>query len=340
MNAINFAENGMLPYWLIRFGIRMRLRRKLALEAQKNDAERVKFVEDLAHAPIAKDTDKANEQHYELPTEFFQLVLGPNLKYSACYWPEGCQTLAEAEALSLRQVSLRAEIKDGMKILDMGCGWGSFSLWAAKHFPQAEITSVSNSRIQGDFIRNLAKERGLMNLDVITADMNHFDPKAKYDRVVSIEMLEHMRNYDSLFLRVSQWIKDDGKLFAHVFSHGKYAYEYNDKDENEWMAKHFFTGGIMPSHSLLPSFNRDLEALESWKLNGVHYQKTSEAWLQNMNRNEERILEIFADCYGKDMATKWMWRWRLFFLACAELFGYKEGSEWGVSHYLFAKKQS
>ncbi len=339
MNAISFAENGILPYWLIRFGIRQRLRRKLALESGKSSLERTKFLSDLAIAPIAKDTAKANEQHYELPTEFFQLVLGPQLKYSSCYWPEGCDSLAEAESHSLNQIGLRADLKDGMDILDMGCGWGSFSLWAAKRYPNAAITSVSNSRIQGDFIRQQARKRGLVNLDIITADMNTFDPNLRFDRIVSIEMLEHMRNYDSLFSRVSSWLKDDGKLFAHVFSHGKYAYEYDDANQNEWMAKHFFTGGIMPSHSLLPSFNRNLEAIESWKLNGVHYQKTSEAWLQNMNRNEESIRKVFEECYGEDVAHKWMWRWRLFFLACAELFGYKKGSEWGVSHYLFAKRE-
>lgn len=337
MNAISLAENGILPYWLIRFGIRQRLRRKLIVEESKYDRQKTRFMEDLVRSPIATDTDKANEQHYELPPEFFKLALGPNLKYSACYWPEDCRTLEEAECHSLMQVCARAGLRNGMKILDMGCGWGSFSLWAAREYPNAHILAVSNSRFQGEYIRTQAARRGLNNLDVATADMNTFDPGQEFDRIVSIEMLEHMSNYESLFSRVSRWLKDDGKLFAHVFSHGKYAYKYDDQNENEWMAKHFFTGGIMPSHSLLPHFNKHLTVVESWQLNGRHYQKTCEAWLQNMDEHKGRIEMIFQDCYGQEAARIWMWRWRLFFLACSELFGYSRGSEWGISHYLFAK---
>ncbi|MEM9160253.1 MAG: cyclopropane-fatty-acyl-phospholipid synthase family protein, partial [Verrucomicrobiota bacterium] len=285
----------------------------------------------------ATDTDKANEQHYELPPEFFELILGPHLKYSSAYYPEGVTKLGDAEEAALSLIDKRAQLEDGQEVLDMGCGWGSFSMRAAAKFPNSRFTLVSNSSLQADHIRNRAAKRGLANLEVLTCDMNVFDPGKQFDRIVSVEMLEHMKNYDTLFSRIATWLKDDAKFFVHVFSHKQYAYLYNEQDPSEWMARYFFTGGIMPSHDLLPSFKQHLKVMSSWHLDGTHYGRTSEAWLQNFDRNADDIRAIFDEQYGRKEARKWMWRWRLFILACAELFGYKDGGEWGVSHYLFEK---
>ncbi|MBC2607991.1 SAM-dependent methyltransferase [Pelagicoccus albus] len=340
MNTLKLAENGYIPYFLLRFGIRQRLKRKLEIEASKGPDSNESFKRALKQSALAVDTDKANEQHYEVPAEFFELVLGPYLKYSSGYWPEGCNSIEESELASLELVAERAQLKDGQDILELGCGWGSFSLWAAAKFPYSQITTVSNSSSQAEFIRKRASERGLTNLNVVTCDINAFDTPLQFDRIVSIEMLEHVRNYDALFAKLSNWLRDDAKMFVHVFSHKKHAYAYDASNPSEWMARHFFTGGIMPSHDLLPSFDKYIQAEESWALSGVHYQKTSEAWLQNMNTYESKIEPIFAKVYGPENAKQWMWRWRLFFLACAELFGYKNGSEWGVSHYRFTKQLS
>jgi cyclopropane-fatty-acyl-phospholipid synthase len=337
MNALNFAENGWIPYWLIRFGIRQRLQRKLSQEAIEFEEKQEQVLDLLRKASVAEDTEKANEQHYELPPEFFTTVLGKRLKYSCAYWDETCKDLDEAEIKGLKQVAERAQLMDGQNVLELGCGWGSFTLWAAENFPNSQFTAVSNSRPQGDFIRAQAKSQGLENVNVITADMNQFMATGSYDRIVSIEMFEHMRNYEVLMQRISQWLKEDGLLFVHIFSHKDFAYTYNAEEENEWMARYFFTGGVMPSHSLLTRFDKHLKMENEWKVNGQHYQKTLEAWLEKFNRNENEVRRIFDDCYGNDRANIWMWRWRLFFLACSELFGYKGGHEWGVSHYTFKK---
>ena len=329
------AENGLIPYSLIRMGIRTRLRNKLKREASRTPNYMERLRVELGRSPVASHTAEANQQHYELPPEFFKLALGKHLKYSSCYWPEDYDTLDAAERASLEQVASRARLEDGQRVLDMGCGWGSFTLWAAKEYPNSTFTAVSNSNLQRTFIEKQATERVLPNVKVITADMNVFEPSDTYDRIVSIEMLEHMSNYEALFERVASWLNKNGRFFAHVFSHRNYAYKYDASNESEWMARYFFTGGIMPSHSLLPSFDKHLKLIDSWKLEGTHYQKTCEAWLMNMNSNSERIKEIFSRCYGEQNANRWLWRWRLFFLACSELFGYKNGKEWGVSHYLF-----
>ena len=338
MNTIALAENGLLPYWLIRFGIRQRVGKKLSEERSKTDEQRQNFRRQLAQSSIAIDTDKANAQHYEVPTQFYKLALGPHLKYSCAYWPEDCASLAEAEKATLELVAERAQLTDGQSVLDLGCGWGSFSLWAAARYPKSRFTAVSNSSTQADYIRGEAQARGLANLSVTTCDINQFDPQQSFDRIVSVEMLEHVRNYEQLFARIASWLKADSLMFVHVFSHRKYAYAYNDQDPSEWMARYFFTGGIMPSHELLPSFDQHLRLVQSWQLDGTHYEKTSNAWLDNMNRHENEIRDIFEETYGKEDAERWLWRWRLFFLACAELFGYKNGSEWGVSHYTLKKR--
>lgn len=337
MNAITLAENGWLPYWLIRFGIRQRLQKKLEEEAQDKVQRQEEIINLLSQAPVAQNTDEANEQHYELPPEFFTIVLGDRLKYSCAYWDEDCNNLNDAEIRGLEQVAERAQLEDGQHILELGCGWGSFTLWAAEHFPNSSFTAVSNSKPQGNFIRNQARQRGLTNVTVHTADMNEFQPGDTYDRIVSIEMFEHMRNYDLLMERISTWLNDTGLLFVHMFTHKEYAYTYNAENEDEWMARYFFTGGVMPSHDLLTRFNRNLKVENSWKVNGEHYSKTLEAWLDKFNQNEHQVRDLFNTCYGEKIATQWMWRWRLFFLACSELFGFRKGQEWGVSHYTFKK---
>lgn len=337
MNALTLAEKGWIPYWLLRFGIRQRLQNKLQEEARDHLDKQEKVYELLKEAPVAEATDKANEQHYELPPEFFTTVLGNRLKYSSAYWDEDCKDLNEAEEKGLKLVGQRAQLEDGQEVLELGCGWGSFTLWAAENFPHSQFTAVSNSRPQGDFIRKQAELRGLHNIRVITADMNTFEAQGSYDRIVSIEMFEHMRNYEELMRHIASWLKQDGLLFVHIFSHKDYAYTYNAEDENEWMARYFFTGGVMPSHALLTRFDNYLKVEDSWKLNGIHYQKTLEAWLRKFNENEDRVRDLFRKCYGSEQTTTWMWRWRLFFLACSELFGYRSGEEWGVSHYTFRK---
>ena len=338
INPIAWAERGLLPYWLIRFGIRKRLNRKLKYESTVAERSQATIVKMLSEKPIAEDTDKANEQHYELPPEFFKTVLGSHLKYSSAIWLPQCRSLDQSEVDALELLAQRAQLSDGQKILDLGCGWGSFSLWAAQRFPGSEFVCVSNSKPQGEFIRSTARELGITNLDVRTADMNSFDPKGTFDRIVSVEMFEHMRNYDHLLERISTWLKEDGLMFVHIFTHKDFAYTYNAEDQSEWMAKYFFTGGVMPSHKLLTQFDKHLRVTDSWRISGEHYQKTLEAWLEKFDRNEESIRDIFNQFYGKKNTTKWMWRWRLFFLACSELFGYKRGSEWGVSHYVFKKQ--
>jgi cyclopropane-fatty-acyl-phospholipid synthase len=324
MNALTLAENGWLPYWLIRFGIRQRLQQQ-------------EIIKILSEAPVAQNTEEANEQHYELPPEFFTTVLGDRLKYSCALWDNDCKSLNDAEIKGLQQVAQRAQLEDGQDVLELGCGWGSFTLWAAENYPNSNFTAVSNSKPQGNFIRSQAKERGLNNITVHTADMNEFQPGATFDRIVSIEMFEHMRNYDVLMERISNWLRDSGLLFVHIFTHKDYAYTYNAENEDEWMARYFFTGGVMPSHSLLTQFDRHLKVDKAWKVNGEHYSKTLEAWLDKFNENEGHVRELFNQCYGEKTANQWMWRWRLFFLACSELFGFKNGQEWGVSHYIFKK---
>ena len=337
MNTVRLAENGIIPTWLIRAGIRMRLKRKLEQEHDRHPAFKENFVKMLRNSPIAIATDDANDQHYQVPTDFYKTILGPCLKYSACYWPEGVETLQAAEIASLELVAERAQIDNGHSILDMGCGWGSFSLWAASQFPDSQILAVSNSLTQAQYIRSEAETRGLGNLNVVTRNMVEFDPEQSFDRIVSIEMFEHMRNYEMLFRRVSGWLKPGGRLFVHVFSHKTYAYDYDDSDPSDWMSNYFFTGGIMPSHDLFSHFNQDLQIDEDWKLNGMHYTRTLEAWLDNLDAEFDYIHPLFMNHYGKDSTKQWINRWRMFILACSELFGYKNGTEWGISHYRFKK---
>ncbi|EDY84591.1 Cyclopropane-fatty-acyl-phospholipid synthase superfamily [Verrucomicrobiia bacterium DG1235] len=337
MNAITLAENGLIPTWLVRIGIRNLVGKRLESESDSFRSKKTALFESLRSSPLAVDTDAANEQHYEVPAAFYKIALGNRLKYSCCYWPEGVNTLDEAEIASLRQISERANLQDGQHILELGCGWGSFTLWAAENYPNSKITAVSNSKGQREYITGQAKRRGLSNVTVITADMNAFETDLRFDRVVTVEMFEHMRNYQTLFQRIHSWLKPSGKLFVHVFSHKKVAYLFEDQDEDDWMARHFFTGGIMPSHDLLPQFCSPFRLGSQWQLNGIHYQKTAEAWLQNLDRDRAATRSAIEEIYGQENAKVWTQRWRIFMLSCAELFGYRQGEEWGVSHYLFER---
>ena len=324
-------ERGWVPDLILRSAIRRLCAQRLKEERAAGPFRKTDLIARMRTLPIAIDTGAANLQHYEVPAEFFRLTLGPRLKYSACYWQQGVATLAAAEDASLEQVVERARIADGQRILELGCGWGSLSLYLAQKFPAARVTSVSNSRSQKSFVDGRAKTLGLKNLTVVTADMNAFKPKVRgFDRVVSIEMFEHMRNWPALLERVSSWTKPGGFLFVHVFAHTRFAYPFEVRGDSDWMARHFFTGGLMPSDDLMLKFQDHWRISNHWTLSGDHYQRTAEAWLSNLDRNREQVRNVLSD-----QATI---RWRIFFMACAELFGYRSGTEWIVSHYLMEKQ--
>lgn len=338
---MDLLEKNLLPDWLIRAGIRRLLAVRLRDE-NKGDIEKQKqhlmaFVEELKQSPIAVHTADANNQHYQVPTEFFLLTLGKHLKYSGGYWPAGCSTLDESEEAMLRLTAQRARLENGQNILELGCGWGSLSLYMAAQFPGSRVTGVSNSKTQKAHIDAQAQKRGLKNLEIITCDMNEFQAPGQYDRVVSVEMFEHMRNYEKLLAKTASWMKPRALLFVHIFTHLTYAYPFEVKDSTDWMAKYFFTGGIMPSDDLLLHFQKDVRLIEHWRVNGTHYQKTSDAWLANMDKHKAEIMAILEKTYGpQEKVKRWVY-WRVFFMACAELFGYKRGQEWLVSHYLFER---
>jgi cyclopropane-fatty-acyl-phospholipid synthase len=329
-------EKNLLPDWLIRIGIRRLLAQRLRDESARYD--RTAYVADLKTRALAEQTTAANEQHYEVPTPFYQYCLGRHLKYSACFYTNGTEKLDDAEAAMLALYAERAQLADGQEILELGCGWGSLCLYNAAKFPHAKITAISNSRTQKEFIDTEARKRGLTNLRVITCDINAFDiTPGQFDRVVSVEMFEHLKNYELLFRNIARWLKPGGLLFTHIFTHSRLSYHFVPRDATDWMSRYFFTGGQMPAHDLLPQFQDDLKLVQDWKLNGRHYQQTAEHWLQNMDRHKEEILPLFADTYGRDHAVKWWAYWRVFYMACAELWGYRHGEEWLVSHYLFRK---
>lgn len=338
---IKLAEKGILPDFFIRLGISKLCGQRLAdandLSLKAREEKHQKWVDILMESPIALVPEKANEQHYEVPPRLFELVLGAKLKYSSGYWPQGTSTLDDSEVEMLKLTSKRAALSDGQEVLELGCGWGSLTFHMALTYPNSKITAVSNSNDQRQFIEKKCDELKIKNIKVITADMNDFSSEKTFDRVVSIEMFEHMRNYDELLKRVSEWLKKDGKLFVHIFSHKEIAYPFEDKGEGDWMAREFFSGGQMPSHKLLTCFSSRMKIEKDWRVEGTHYEKTSLAWLNKMDENKKEVLKLFEKTYGKNEASTWFQRWRIFFMSCEVLFGFNKGSEWGVSHYLFEK---
>ncbi len=298
-------------------------------------AEEAEFIQEMRTFPIAEFTAAANEQHYELPPEFFALILGPNRKYSCCLYNNAGDDLAMAEANALAETARHADLADGQDILELGCGWGSLSLWMAEHYPASRITSVSNSSGQRLFIEGEAKRRGLNNLTVITADMNDFTPPGLFDRVVSVEMFEHMANWEPLLARIRKALKPEGRLFLHVFSHRTAPYRFDRANKADWIAQHFFTGGIMPSHTMVRRFDQLFSVEDEWVWNGAHYRRTAMDWMANYDRNADEIAHILRSVYEEDWML-WRRRWRLFFLATAGLFGNSGGTEWAVSHYRLA----
>ena len=340
---ILLAEKGLLPDAIIRLGIRRLCRQRLVDASNINETlmeqEHAAWIDVLKESPIALVPEKANEQHYEVPPRLFELVLGDRLKYSSGLWPEGVSSLDESEVAMLKLTTDRAGLVDGQDVLELGCGWGSLTLYMAECFPKSKITAVSNSNDQRQFIEARCEERNLKNVEIITADMNDFETAKLFDRVISIEMFEHMRNYEKLLGRVNVWLKNKGKLFVHIFSHQKIAYPFEDNDDADWMAREFFSGGQMPSHRLLMSFPGQMKIEKDWRVSGTHYEKTSLAWLQKMDKNKAEVLELFKKTYGESDSNSWFQRWRIFFMSCEVLFGFNRGSEWGVSHYLFEKPQ-
>lgn len=335
---IFLAERGLLPDVAIRWGIRrlLAMRQSQLGDLQgKND----RILEQLRQGPLAVATDAANEQHYEAPTEFFQKVLGPRLKYSCCLFDEATPTLSDAESEMLGLTVARAEVQDGMKVLELGCGWGSLTLWLAEKFPACRVTAVTNSSTQRAYIAGQARERGLSSVNVVEADMCDFSTVAKFDRVLSIEMFEHMRNYELLFERVASWLAPGGKAFVHVFCNRRAPYLFEQTGENDWMARHFFTGGVMPSAGLFWSFDEHLVVAREWRVDGLQYWRTCEAWLANLDRNRSDLLRVFAASLSPTDARIALQRWRMFFMACAELFKFNGGQEWLVNHYLLEPKE-
>ena len=340
---MRMVESGRVPDALIRAGIRrllrLRLREEFAGGIEDSSERLAGRVAQWRQGPLAVATDAANAQHYELPPAFFERVLGPRLKYSSALWSSSASDLASAEQAMLALTCERAGLAQGQHILELGCGWGSLSLYMAENYPQSHITALSNSSTQRDFIEQRRDRLGLDNLEVITADINDFATTQRFDRVVSVEMFEHVRNHELLLRRIAEWLVPDGRLFVHIFVHRKLAYPFETEGEDNWMGRYFFSGGMMPSSDLLLHYQRDLLLARRWEVNGHHYARTLLAWLALLDRQREELMPVMELVYGKADAARWLQRWRLFFLACAELFAYNHGNEWYVAHYLFTRRE-
>lgn len=339
---LGLAERGLVPDALLRAGIRRWCARRLEEEgagAPQRQAERYqRLIQQLRTSPVAIHTDAANAQHYELPAGFFRLCLGRRLKYSSGYYPTGTETLDEAEEAMLALYGERAELADGQDILELGCGWGSLSLWMAERYPRARITAVSNSQSQRLHIEDQCRRRGMTNIRVLTCDVNTLVLEGcAFDRCVSIEMFEHLRNYEVLLARIASWLRPGGKLFVHMFAHQNLMYPFETQGEDNWLGRHFFTGGLMPATDTLLWFQRDLHVERRWKVAGTHYQRTADHWLANQDSHRPEVLNVLSEAYGEELAPLWFQRWRMFWMACAELFAYQQGSQWLVAHLRFVR---
>ncbi|MCB1583467.1 MAG: class I SAM-dependent methyltransferase [Xanthomonadales bacterium] len=338
---INWVEKGYLPDSMVRAGIRRLVKQRLE-EEYVNDAENFDqryrdFLEEIRHSPLALETDKANEQHYEVDAEFYQYALGKRKKYSACYYHQN-EGLDDAELNMLELYAERGQFENGQQILELGCGWGSITLFLAEKYPESQITAVSNSHSQRKYIMGQAQALNLNNIEVITCDINELSLKQKFDRVISIEMFEHVRNYKNLFNNIASWLHDEGKLFVHIFCHKFLMYPFIAEGDDNWMGRYFFSGGQMPASDTFLHFQEKLLLEQRWLLSGRHYEKTANHWLINMDQNRGKIMPVFNRVYGEH-ASLWFQRWRIFFMSCAELFGYDQGSQWLVAHYLFTPQK-
>lgn len=326
-----------LPDAIVRAGIRSLLRGRMreweSLPVEENRCRQAQWIEHLRSSPIALQTEAANSQHYEVPAAFFEKVLGARLKYSCALWSHPQDDLDRAEEHMLEKTCARAQVADGHSILELGCGWGSLTLWLAEHYPHSEIVPVSNSHSQRQWIEQKCLQRGWQHVEVITSDINHFSIDRQFDRVLSVEMFEHLRNYEIMLERISKWLKSDGRLFLHFFCHRSQSYPFEIRGAGDWMARHFFTGGMMPAADTLHHFQNHLAIEEQWMVNGHHYARTCRAWLDKMDRQRDAILPLFAQCYGRAKSRRWWHYWRLFFMACEELFAAREGREWFVGHF-------
>lgn len=342
MSLIDWCERGLVPDLLTRYGIRRLCAQRLVAEGAEDvaraDSRFRELLGQLRRSEIAIETAAANAQHYELPTRFFQLCLGKRLKYSSCFYPVGEESLDAAEEAMLALYAERAELSDGQQILELGCGWGSLTLWMAERYPHARITAVSNSATQRAHIEAICAARGWLNVRVVTCDVNQLELDAgQFDRCVSVEMFEHIRNYDALLTRIANWLNPQGKLFVHIFCHRSLMYPFETDGDDNWMGKYFFTGGLMPSAETLLNFQEHLGIEQRWLLPGTHYEKTSNHWLANQDAHRDEVMAVLTEAYGAAEAAIWNQRWRIFWMSCAELFGYADGQEWLVAHYRFAK---
>ena len=338
---IKLSESQLFPDCLIRFGIRQLLKKRIVSlvgqDTEINHRHKMNFIEAMNKSTIALVPELANEQHYEVPSKFYDFCLGKQKKYSSCYWTDKTKNLNQSESEALELTASHVNLKDGQLILELGCGWGSLTLWMAKKYPKSKITAVSNSKSQKLYILNEAKKKKLKNIKVITEDMNVFDTKEKFDRVVSVEMIEHMRNHKKLFKNIASWLKPRGMFFMHIFVHQSQPYLFEVEEDDDWMSQYFFSGGMMPSKDLPLYFQDQMKLISQWDWSGTHYEKTANAWLENLDKNKTRVLPILKETYGEKDGEMWLQRWRIFFMACAELWGFKGGSEWRVGHYLFRK---
>lgn len=340
--VLGLAERGCIPDALLRLGIRRlcahRLHEERAGGLEQQAARFAARIDMLRHSPVAIHTDAANAQHYELPPAFFELCLGRRLKYSGCYYPRGDESLEQAEEAMLKLYGERAELADGQHILELGCGWGSLTLWMAERFPNAKIVAISNSNQQREHIVAKCRKRGLLNVRVITEDVNRLElDAAQFDRCVSVEMFEHMRNYETLLGRIAGWLRPGGKLFVHIFAHRTLMYPFETDGADNWMGRHFFTGGLMPASDTLLWFQRDLGIEQRWHVDGTHYQRSANHWLTNQDMRKDQVMKVLIAAYGHQAGPLWFQRWRMFWMSCAELFGYADGQEWLVAHYRFVR---